>query len=96
MLARNAAIRINWPMTIETRWLVYPDGEKQETDRMLNAASMVDLNGQPLVLPLESARIIAYRIYKIRKIEERGQIDVLQYLELIPVSELEDLVHDFY
>lgn len=79
-------------MTIETRWLVYPEGEKQETDILLSAGAIVDINGNPLAGPLASAKIIAYRVYKIRRIEERGQLDVLQYLELVPVIELKELV----
>ncbi len=79
-------------MTLETRWLVYPDGERQETDRLLRAGALVDMNGYALAVPLASARTIAYRVYKVRRVEERGQLDVLQYLELVPVAELEELV----
>jgi len=77
-------------MTIETRWLIYPDGERQETDRLLRAGELVDLNGRALRLPLPSARMIAYRVYKIRRVEERGELDGLQYLELMPAAELEE------
>jgi hypothetical protein len=40
-------------------------------------------------MPPPSARMIAYRVYKIRRVEERGELDVLQYLELVPASELQ-------
>jgi hypothetical protein len=78
-------------MTIETRWLVYPDGERQETDRLLRVDELVDMNGYPLPLPPPSDRMIAYRVFKIRRVEERGELDVLQYLDLVPTAELREL-----
>ena len=74
-------------MTIETRWLVYPDGDRQETQRLLRVDELVDLNGSPLPPNTAGARMIAYRVYKIRRVEERGELDILQYLELVPVAE---------
>lgn len=78
-------------MTIETRWLVYPDGERQETDRLLRVDELVDMNGYPLPLPPPSDRMIAYRVFKIRRVEERGELNVLQYLDLVPAAELREL-----
>jgi len=75
-------------MTIETRWLVYPDGDRQETERLLRVDELVDMNGFPLPPLATGTRVIAYRVYKIRRVEERGELDILQYLELVPVSEL--------
>jgi hypothetical protein len=80
-------------MTIETRWLVYPDGDRQETDRLLKIDQVVDMNGNPLLLPPPTARMIAYRVFKIRRLEERGSLDILQYLELVPAAELSDMRH---
>ncbi|GAB1457219.1 hypothetical protein MASR2M48_25270 [Spirochaetota bacterium] len=79
-------------MTIETRWLVYPDGERQETQRRLRVDELVDMNGFSVPMPLRSARMVAYRVFKIRRVEERGELDVLQYLELVPSSELADML----
>jgi len=75
-------------MTIETRWLVYPDGERQETDRLLAMNELVDMNGSRLPLPPPTDRMVAYRVFKVRRVEERGELDVLQYLELVPAAEL--------
>jgi len=79
-------------MTIETRWLVYPDGERQETERLLRVDELVDMNGYPLPLPPPGDRMIAYRVFKIRRVEERGELDVLQYLDLVPAAELRALI----
>ena len=78
-------------MTTETRWIVYPDGDRQETQRILRVDELVDMNGFPLPMPPPSERMIAYRVYKIRRVEERGELDILQYLELVPASELREL-----
>ncbi len=75
-------------MTTETRWLVYPEGERQETQRLLRVDELVDMNGFEVPIPPPSDRMIAYRVWKIRQTEERGELDVLQYLELVPASEL--------
>jgi hypothetical protein len=36
--------------------------------------------------------MIAYRVFRIRNVEERGSTDYLHYLELVPASELADLI----
>jgi hypothetical protein len=78
-------------MTIETRWLVYPDGDRQETQRILRVDELVDMNGQTIHPPLANPRMIAYRVWKIRRTEERGELDVLQYLMLVPALDLGSL-----
>lgn len=78
-------------MTTETRWIVYPDGDRQETQKLLRVDDIVDMNGYALPMPPPSERMVAYRVFKIRRVEERGELDVLQYLELIPASELREL-----
>ncbi len=75
-------------MTIETRYIVYPDGDRQETQRILRVDELVDMNGFTIPMPLRSAKMVAYRVFKIRRVEERGELDILQYLELVPASEL--------
>lgn len=75
-------------MTIETSWLVYPDGERQECERSLRMNELVDMNGRPLPLPPPTARMIAYRVFKMRQLEERGSLDRLYYLELVSAGEL--------
>ncbi|OHD25244.1 MAG: hypothetical protein A2Y38_09040 [Spirochaetes bacterium GWB1_59_5] len=78
-------------MTTETRWIVYPDGDRQETQKLLRVDDIVDMNGFALAMPPPSERMIAYRVFKIRRVEERGELDVLQYLELVPAAELREL-----
>lgn len=78
-------------MTIETRWIVFPDGDRQETRRIMRVDELVDMNGLAIPIPPPSERMIAYRVYKIRRVEERGELDILQYLELVSAAELREL-----
>jgi len=75
-------------MTTYEYYIVYPEGEEQEIAGGLRIDELVDLNGRPLALPLPSARMIAYRVVKIRHSEERGVYSVYHYLELVPAREL--------
>ncbi len=75
-------------MTIDEYYIVYPEGEAQELEAPLRIDELVDLNGRPLALPLPSPRVIAYRVVKIRHLEERGVHQVLHYVELVPAREL--------
>jgi len=75
-------------MTIDEYFIQYPEGESQEIPAPLRIDQLVDLNGHALDLPLPSPRIIAYRVVKIRHLEERGMHSVLHYVELVPAAEL--------
>ncbi|MBU0934752.1 MAG: hypothetical protein KKI09_02330 [Spirochaetes bacterium] len=75
-------------MTIETHWLIYPDGDRQETETAPRMNALIDMNGFSLPLPLRDPRVIAYRVFKIRRLESRGELNILYYLELVPVREL--------
>jgi hypothetical protein len=70
------------------RYVVYPDSDTQEISWPLSLNSLVDLNGMPLALPLDSVRVIAYRVIKIRKTELPGIETVFYHLELVPAFEL--------
>ena len=76
-------------MTIFTSYIVYPDGDIQEIPQRLKVNQLVDLNGYPLSLPLKTARMIAYRIYKISTEQITGEENLYHYAELVNVDELE-------
>lgn len=79
-------------MFCTSRFLVYPDGETQEVDYPLQFNDLVDINGRSLRVPLPTHRMIAYRVTKIRKQENKGE-DVYNYhLELVPADELRTMV----
>lgn len=76
------------PMTLYENYIVYPEGEIQEIAGPLRLDQIVDLNGNPLAFPLANKRIIAYRVVKIRRNEERGEEASYHYVELVPTREL--------
>ena len=75
-------------MTIDEYFIEYPEGESQEIELPLRIDQLVDLNGRALALPLQSPRVIAYRVVKISHREERGVHSVRHFVELVPAREL--------
>lgn len=75
-------------MTIYTSILVYPEGDTQEAPISLQIDQVVDLNGYPHVVPLKSPKMIAYRVSKVIKKENKGETITYYYLELLRRDEL--------
>ena len=78
-------------MTIYSSYLVYPEGDKQEAETVLHINQLVDINGNPLALPLRTTKMIVYRVYKMTKNETRGEETTYYYLELIKRDEFDEL-----
>lgn len=70
------------------RFLVYPEGDTQEIEHRLRINQIVDINGQPLPFPLATAKVIAYRVYKISTQTSIGEEAVSYHLELVEPREL--------
>jgi hypothetical protein len=79
-------------MTTITRTIVYPDGDEQEISHDLRVNQIVDLNGAPLSFPLQTPRIIAYRVMGKRTTLGPGAEDVYYSLSLLTRPELESLM----
>ncbi|MBN2051589.1 MAG: hypothetical protein JW760_14145 [Spirochaetales bacterium] len=75
-------------MTLYTRLLVYPEGDRQEIGHSLSFGAVVDLNGNPMVFPLPSSRMIAYRVSSIRTREKTGESITEYGLERLTEPEL--------
>ena len=75
-------------MFIVENYIVFPEGDCQEIGEELPFDALVDLNGNRLEPPLASPRIIAFRVVKIRREEERGIQRSFHYLELVSAAEL--------
>ena len=78
-------------MTLYTRRLVYPEGDTQEITHSLRINQLIDLNGNPLHLPLPTDRMIVYRVYKKSTDILFGEEITNYYLELISRDELTEL-----
>jgi hypothetical protein len=78
-------------MHLTTYRIVYPEGDVQEIEHNLRVNQLVDLNGYPLIPPLQTTRMIVFRVYKMRTRSSRGE-DIIDYhLELVTRPELEAL-----
>jgi hypothetical protein len=69
--------------------IIYPEGDSREIEHDLRVNQLVDLNGNPLPLPLPTARMIAYRVWKVSTRSERHTEEVCYHLELVTRPELE-------
>lgn len=75
---------------VRTITIVYPEGDSREIEHDLRVNQLVDLNGNPLPLPLPTARMIVYRVWKVTTRAERHEEDVFYHLELVTRPELEN------
>jgi hypothetical protein len=74
---------------VRTITIVYPEGDSREIEHDLRVNQLVDLNGNPLPLPLPTARMIVYRVWKVSTQAERHEEGVFYHLELVTRPELE-------
>jgi hypothetical protein len=75
-------------MIISTRRLIYPEGDIQEIEHSLRVNELVDLNGVPLPLPLDTPKMIVYRVYRISTQNTRNELITNYFLELMNRDEL--------
>ncbi|RKX86223.1 MAG: hypothetical protein DRP58_04740 [Spirochaetes bacterium] len=75
-------------MTNTTYILKYPEGDEIEIRNAPNFNQIVDMNGNPIRIPIPSPKMIVYRVYKVSTTEERKEITKYYYLELIVGQEL--------
>ena len=76
---------------MRTIFIIYPEGDSREIEHELRVNQLVDLNGNPLALPLPSTRMIVYRVWKISTRAERHTEQISYHLELVTRPELESV-----
>lgn len=77
---------------VRTISILYPEGDSREIEHELRVNQLVDLNGNPLRLPLPSARMIVYRVWKVStETTSRHEENVMYHLELVSRPELESV-----
>lgn len=81
-------MRYSTRMTLYEFHLVFPEGETQEISHQLSPGEIVDVNGQPLNLPLPTNRMLAYHVSRKRTAEETGMIVTWYFLEQLSATEL--------
>ena len=75
-------------------FIVFPEGDTQEIRGRLTLNQLVDVNGNPLDLPLSTNRMIAFRVAKISTNEYKGGSETYHYLEQVSASELLEYVEE--
>ncbi len=75
---------------VRTVSILYPEGDSREIEHELRVNQLVDLNGNPLRVPLPSSRMIVYRVWKVStETTSRHEENVCYHLELVTRPELE-------
>ena len=78
-------------MIYNSQAVVFPDGDSQEIQHKLNINDIVDLNGIQLRLPLPTAKMIAYRVYRISTKKTRNDEIREYHLDLLSRDDMQDL-----
>ena len=79
-------------MFISESFIVFPEGDTQEIQGRLRLNQMVDVNGNPLNLPLPTNRMVVFRVEKIRTDDYKGGSATYHYLEQVSARELLEYV----
>jgi len=75
-------------MYIREYFIVFPEGDVQEIEGRLPFNALVDMNGNPLELPLPTNRMIVFRVAGIKTDEKKGSSETYHFLELLDAEEL--------
>ena len=83
-----------FPMFMTEYFIVYPEGDTQEIHGRLTLNQLVDVNGNPLDLPLPTNRMVVFRVEKIRTNDYKGGSETYFYLEQVSARELLEYVEE--
>ena len=75
-------------------FIVYPEGDTQEIQGRLKLNELVDVNGNPLLLPLPTNRMVVFRVVKISINEYKGGKETYHFLEQLSAQELFEFVDE--
>lgn len=81
-------------MFITEFFIVFPDGDTQEIQGRLSLNQLVDVNGNPLSLPLPTNRMVVFEVGKIKTDEYKGGRATYHYLEQVSARELMEYVDE--
>ena len=81
-------------MKYDTRILVYPEGDTQEIQWSLRFNQIIDVSGRPARLPLPTARMLAYRVFRVSNEETRNEHITRYFLEQLFPDELAAYTED--
>ena len=75
-------------------FIVFPEGDTQEVRGRLRLNQLVDVNGNPLPLPLPTNRMVVFRVARISVNDYKGGNETYHYLEQLSANELLEYVED--
>jgi len=75
-------------MYMQDFYIVFPEGDTQEVQGRIRINTIVDVNGNPLPLPLATNRMIAFRVARVQTKENKGSSETYHFLELLSAREL--------
>ena len=75
-------------MYMEEFFIVFPEGDTQEVQGRIRINTLVDVNGNPLPLPLPTNRMVVFRVARVQQKESKGLSETYHYLELMSANEL--------
>ena len=78
-------------MIWNTKVIIYPEGDSIEIDHDLRINELVDINGIPVRLPLNTPKTIIYRVYRKSTSETNNGPVIRYYLEQLNISETESI-----
>jgi len=81
-------------MFITEYFIVFPEGDTQEIRGRLSINQLVDINGNPLPLPLPTNKMLAFSVAKISTNEYKGGKEIYHYLEQLSAQELLEFVEE--
>jgi len=73
-------------------FLVFPEGDVQETQGRLPFNALVDMNGNVLSLPLPTNKMIVFKVAGIKTEERTGVSETYHFLDLMSADELLEFV----
>ena len=75
-------------MYMQDFYIVFPEGDTQEVQGRIRLNTVVDVNGNPLPLPLPTNRMIAFKVARVQTKENKGSSETYHFLELLSAHEL--------
>ena len=81
-------------MFVNEYFIVFPEGDTQEIRGRLSINQLVDVNGNPIELPLPSNRMLVFRVEKIKTNDYKGGSETYHFLEQVSARELTEYVED--
>ena len=75
-------------------FIVFPEGDTQEIRGRLALNQLVDVNGNPVNLPLHTNRMVVFRVEKIKTNDYKGGSETFHFLEQVSARELMEYVEE--